>query len=503
MEKYITEAEENLLIIENFRIHDGVGSLVQNKRKMNAVAINSHDTKKLVEFYVPEGILHNEMRQLTIKEYLKVYPEDNKDIRVRYYNLREMVKISSGILDIEEEEKVIEFIKYRSYYYNFDRGQIYTKDIYEKKYYDFKNHRVFTKYKNAFNDCSYLSYVSVSLTHNKEKLLSILSKYIDCTDENSINLSVKNPNLPYFAGRVLDVPEILKTVRKFLPQEKMRVEELIIFLTKDMPKATKRYIIKNKDTLGMTAYYLYMNKYFKNKDLLLRILKHSELVRGLITLGHIEAYYHNKTFCVNIIKKYGENKLFHMFFEDKNANYMRDIINLWYSVLGKDKEQALNFSFSGNNKEVHDRLVSLSNTIKYKERNEKIRYKKTEKELEYSYGDICFHLMPDALKIAQTGQVLGNCVEGYINSAKNKSCILLYMERNDKTVGCIELSPKKELRQALGHYNQFLQNEEAEALKSWITEKEIKNYENCMSFTHLNMPGTPFGEARNFNHYVA
>lgn len=107
--------------------------------------------------------------------------------------------------------------------------------------------------------------------------------------------------------------------------------------------------------------------------------------------------------------------------------------------------------------------------------------------------------MKNAEEIAETGYILGNCVEGYIYSAEHKNCILLRIMKEDKIVGCIELSNKYDLRQALGKFNQFLQGDVADALVTWIQEKGIKNYEECSSYKNLNTPGTPFGRVRNFN----
>lgn len=151
---------------------------------------------------------------------------------------------------------------------------------------------------------------------------------------------------------------------------------------------------------------------------------------------------------------------------------------------------------------MHNNLCSKYHLIK--NRNKKIPYKKEMLNINYDTGEYHFRLAPDTNSLINCGQCMGICVGAYGNSAYSGKCAIVFMFKNDKFVGCIELSSNlKYLVQAKAKYNNLIQKDDAYALKEWVELNDI-NTCDCCDYNHIKKGEIIYDDdkiyVRNYNY---
>lgn len=277
-----------------------------------------------------------------------------------------------------------------------------------------------------------------------------------------------------------DSPEeiIAEMKRKKLPQKKklrkMVMENLFII-----------YIYRLLTRIGMKDYNIIINcieeleKY--HTDFL-------NIYLGTMPYnGQAESY---KRFLKEFVKHKGDAGIKRHIFDEitrTDGNNKRprwwllhDSVRLYDDIIEKLDGEEFPVEF-GNIAKMHDDMSKMYNKLRH--RNTKIPYMQKEIKYNLNVGDYMFRLTPDTYSMIDCGVKLGICVGSYGDSAVRKLCTIVFMLKEDRFVGCIEIKGNK-LRQAKSRFNNLLRGEDALALKTWVEYLGI-NASNTYDYRHI------------------
>ena len=124
-------------------------------------------------------------------------------------------------------------------------------------------------------------------------------------------------------------------------------------------------------------------------------------------------------------------------------------------------------------KDLHDKIAKDANKIRHKEKvytyEEKFMNMYDNKVIE----DVTFKVALSNHKLADIGSQMGICVGGYWDRVERGELFIVYMEREDKYIGCLEISKNGILHQAKAKYNCRLDDKELELLKEYCLMTNI------------------------------
>lgn len=378
MEKNIWHHKKKYLIVTEKHINE-IARKEDETFKLAVIPVNTKDKMVPVEMTLTLKTGQNiwSLKQEIIDTYAKLSGDNEMaESFIDFYSGEYVIPSSYGILSYED--RIVAFSRYKKYYYNFEKKMLFSKDIFDKDYFDFQKHKVLSFVNSRFMDISYTPNYMGGNSEIKRSLCEILRKRTGYSEFKQAYLSIKNPNLAYFS--MVKDSQLLINLRKYLPVEKMEEENLYSFLLKNEPKAIKKLIFNNKKKDHYLCYYLFLKRYISNNDYLLSLLMHEEIKKIMSAMTGYTVAANNKT-VFNLIKKQGgEKKLYSILTNIKNY-IAGDIFLTWYSIYQKDKEVAMSFKFTGNTQEIHDKLVSINSKLKYKHKNTPIDYSCKEKKL--------------------------------------------------------------------------------------------------------------------------
>lgn len=134
--------------------------------------------------------------------------------------------------------------------------------------------------------------------------------------------------------------------------------------------------------------------------------------------------------------------------------------------------------------EMHDDMSRFFNRINHT--NRKIPYYKEELEFNDIINGFNFILPQDTYSLVDCGEKLGICVGTYGSMALKKDCTIVFMLKDNKYCGCLELVKQGDayhLAQAKRKFNNLLEDEAAWALKEWVETHEI--VATCYDYQHI------------------
>lgn len=124
-------------------------------------------------------------------------------------------------------------------------------------------------------------------------------------------------------------------------------------------------------------------------------------------------------------------------------------------------------------KDLHDKIAKDANKIRHKEKvytyEEKFMNMYDNKVIE----DVTFKVALSNHKLADIGSQMGICVGGYWDRVERGELFIVYMEREGKYIGCLEISKNGILHQAKAKYNCRLDDKELELLKEYCLMTNI------------------------------
>lgn len=124
-------------------------------------------------------------------------------------------------------------------------------------------------------------------------------------------------------------------------------------------------------------------------------------------------------------------------------------------------------------KDLHDKIAKDASKIRNKEKvytyEEKFMNMYDNKVIE----DITFKVALSNHKLVEIGSQMGICVGGYWDRVEIGELFIVYMEREDEYIGCLEISKNGMLHQAKAKYNCKLNDKELELLKEYCLMTNI------------------------------
>lgn len=166
---------------------------------------------------------------------------------------------------------------------------------------------------------------------------------------------------------------------------------------------------------------------------------------------------------------------------EKDVDMLLDAASMYISLLGNIPK----IDLSGSIRDIHDRFSELY--FKLKKPNQVFSYSKKERLLEDDINSISFSLPIDSCQLINVGEKMHICVGSYSSAVFLKDCIIIVMKKDNKYVGCLELSSTgKRLIQAKSFCNNALEKDEAVALSKYVKKHNI-NTKNCFDYNRLKL----------------
>ena len=170
------------------------------------------------------------------------------------------------------------------------------------------------------------------------------------------------------------------------------------------------------------------------------------------------------------VKSYGENHLCDI--KDAAAIYFNVKSNIDAEIEKKILSEGLsafNHNLLVNVQLVKQFSVWLKNNHIL---NKDIDYTESERALEWEEGGYAFRLVETPAKLFMLGQVLHNCVGGYIKRILSRQCLILYGAKNGEIRLCVEVR-SRDVHQCRANMNRDPTGEDWEAFCEWKKEKRL------------------------------
>lgn len=257
--------------------------------------------------------------------------------------------------------------------------------------------------------------------------------------------------------------------------------------------------------------YMLLKRFFKNNDVLVNILSLNYKALFALFISIFRGCYsendadresaYDRMFALNyMIKVLGEasvwNKIKAHMFKGISKDYFEkvQIIDLrCYDILkdclnyaslciklSKDFDIALPKNiFVGNIDEIHNKCRLFYKKARHQNAN--IKYNEKEMLLEDNICGYEFKLPRETAKLVEVGEYMHICVgDLYTMPAVRKECNIIYIVKDNKYVGCIELRPTTingirtyKVCQAKGHRNSLPQGDLKSVMLAWINKKGL------------------------------
>jgi len=170
------------------------------------------------------------------------------------------------------------------------------------------------------------------------------------------------------------------------------------------------------------------------------------------------------------VKSYGENHLCDI--KDAAAIYFNVKSNIDAEIEKKILSEGLsafNHNLLVNVQLVKQFSVWLKNNHIL---NKDIDYTESERALEWEDGGYAFRLVETPAKLFMLGQVLHNCVGGYIKRILSRQCLILYGAKNGEIRLCVEVR-SRDVHQCRANMNRDPTGEDWEAFCAWKKVKRL------------------------------
>lgn len=414
--------------------------------------------------------------------------------------------------------------------FNLDDNNVYSFQVYDVK----KNKPIFKDEKRILNitylsnSDNYLTSIHKQVLNNKYVQKSLMKYFNEMynkketfDDYKDIILFFRyhelNKETRDIIKKITDVSYIKANTaqkRKVILQDIYKMQSNTDYLMKIMKQKKcpmkKRFIkMAAENPFCIYIYKLLKNLGFKDYNVMLNIIEQCDKIDLMALFLDIlptkEDSSDIKILIKNMVKYKGEIYTKKNIFDCWDYYLLKDTGRMFNMVLTQieENDDVLDNNIYDDNyidikeyfynlQKMHDNLSMI--LPKLKNKNKKIPYRKEDLSLNCSIDDYEFLLAPNTHSLIDCGEKMGICVGGYGNSAFSKSCIIVFMMKNSKYIGCIELSSdKKLLIQAKAKYNNMLQEEKAIALKKWVEKNNI-DASLCRDYKHIKDNKISFGD---------
>lgn len=467
-----------------------VGDKCFTRKISNKVVINTHTGRS---YLLPRYDINTKKKKGTVRQLSLISIYDNGDFKI---SIPELLKTGEAIEEhiiknkILNEKAIIPFEKYL-------RDAMITES---------RNRHYHEEIVNNLDDI--ISGKEVS----KE-----MKKHIDNTLYHAQRLEVlvlynQNPYVPYsIYAKLANIKkyqhyngdDYIHLPSKIRSIKKIRQTDLIknlntLFSIKS--KGEKKFINNAIYKLDAYSYLMRVKKIFKNQDNINKFMlanKH-DYIHNDFNFNSVDIY--ENEYIYALIEKFGETAVanaitkdiiernaeiemraseekekgntsqsFYNGFSDSQATnyyYYRDTIGNYRKIIQVYPE----YQFPCDRlrlKELHDKIAKDANKIKGK----KITYI-YEDEFMKMYDNkvingITFKVALSNRRLTAIGSQMGICVGGYANRVESGKLFIVYMEKDNEYIGCLEISHDAKLHQAKAKYNYKLKEAEQIALKEY------------------------------------
>lgn len=156
-------------------------------------------------------------------------------------------------------------------------------------------------------------------------------------------------------------------------------------------------------------------------------------------------------------------------------HHLRDTVLLHRILTTRGQEVVLADLQFRDIEELHGLLM----TVKTKEPERPIKYKKGLAEIPGEYDGFTILAPRTTTDLVTWGRMMGNCIASYSNSAVSGGSGLYAVEKEGKMIANLELDPKGNVRQLLGRFNQSVDEQDRNdillAVSSVFPESSAKN----------------------------
>lgn len=316
-----------------------------------------------------------------------------------------------------------------------------------------------------------------------EKMYDLIDKCIYHNNRFSILIMYnQNPYIPYgiyndlaYANKYVhyDSGETSKLPSKARNMKKIREMNLVknfntVFDVKT--KSERKYI--NNAAQKLTAYgnLMSIKKVLNNTDNINKILESNIVLYKNMYISDLINNF-GETAVVNAILKKDvslseEDRDIFTFFRSTAYDFYYDTIRNYKKI----KNVFPDYKFPCKRlrlKELHDKIAKDANKIKMNE----VRYTYQEELMNAfdnkSINNITFKVALSNRRLVDIGSKMGICVGGYTDRVESGSLFIVYMEKDDEYIGCLEISHDGYLHQAKAKYNRMLEDEKLKALKEY------------------------------------
>ena len=170
-------------------------------------------------------------------------------------------------------------------------------------------------------------------------------------------------------------------------------------------------------------------------------------------------------FCRWSIKKRGQKNTMNTLLKTNDSHNIRDGLIMFCKyfkhIPDSLKEDILKDGFTEFN---HDALANIS--WQYEHKNITFEYTDEQKHLEDEIDGYKFCLPENSYQLCEIGTAMHNCVASYSDKVKEKQCTIVYAEKDDKYIFCIEVQENRIVQERLDH-NATPQKEEQKILDKW------------------------------------
>lgn len=297
----------------------------------------------------------------------------------------------------------------------------------------------------------------------------------------------------------------------YFPESSMYLKEFAQLTALSESEILKHYNLKTykgyQSLVRKNMENIYLIKYLENED-----FKYKDIINILTNLK-IDDIRTDNVFETEFIKKYiaingrkgAVKKLFH---QEGCLPIIKDVIKMLDSIMKKDTSELIkngiskekitydnvdkyfNFNCNINNLEMEiiDAYVNIDTPgfdLYYESKDKanseffeynlpNIDYSKSEYLL-YKESDYSLYLPLNSQIVKKVGKVLSICVGNYVEKIKNQETVVLFMKKDSRYIGCIELDSKYEtLVQAKIRYNKLFNEKEQEFIYNFCKYNEIE-----------------------------
>lgn len=308
-----------------------------------------------------------------------------------------------------------------------------------------------------------------------------------------------------------DISLIIYRRGYYFPENSMYIKEFSQLTTFSESEILKHYNLKTykgyQSLVRKNMENIYLIKYLESKG-----FKYKDIINILTNLKIYDIRIDN-VFETEFVKKYiavngrkgAAKKLFH---QEGCLPIIKDVINMLDDIMKKDVSELIknniskekitydnvdkyfNFNCNINNLEMEiiDAYVDINipgfdlyyeskdkaNSEFFEYNLPNIDYSKSEYLL-YKESDYSLYLPLNSQIIKKVGKVLSICVGNYVEKIKNQETVVLFMKKDSRYIGCIELDSKYEtLVQAKIRYNKLFNEREQEFIYNFCKHNEIE-----------------------------